>query len=225
MLEFLRASFWEFIRAFFVESRFFNCLVCEAVLADIDSSLCAYCVQSLLITVPLEVEHYGYVVQIFSCTSYDGVATQFIASKYRDRWLVYDQMAQIMVNRKLLAWHTYHYMVPVPMFTSKKLQRGYNQAEELAYALSKKTALSVQLSVVKICNTKPQASLSHDDRAINVRGAFELKKNAYEAIKDKNILVVDDVYTSGNTVKEMVRVLAAASPASISVVVFARVSR
>ncbi len=225
MLEFLRASFWEFIRAYFVESRLFNCLVCDAILADLNSSLCDYCVQSLLVSVPLQAEHYGYVVQVFACTAYDGIATQFISSKYRDRWLVYDQMAQIIVNRKLLAGQTYHYMIPVPMFGAKKLQRGYNQAEELAYSLSKKIAVPVQLSVVKICNTKPQASLSNDDRATNVRGAFELKKNAYEVIKDKNILIVDDVYTSGNTIKEMVRVLAVASPASISVVVFARVSR
>lgn len=91
----------------------------------------------------------------------------------------------------------------VPMYPEDERQRGFNQAELLARELGKLWGIPVVRAVEKIKKTKPQASLSHEARRENVRGAFRLAKFTPCA----SILIVDDVCTTGATLRECAQVL------------------
>ena len=86
--------------------------------------------------------------------------------------------------------------IPVPMYAKKRRRRGYNQAEEIAFALTKITGIPTVLDYLKrIRDTKPMAGLTPAERANNLQGAFALSKHN----KIKEILIIDDIYTTGET--------------------------
>ncbi|KXK08013.1 MAG: DNA utilization protein GntX [Microgenomates bacterium OLB22] len=97
-------------------------------------------------------------------------------------------------------------LIPVPLHMSKVRKRGFNQAEILARWLAKETGLPVQKSVMRIRNTSPQSSLiSRKDRRRNIIGAFRYVSK--ERPIDTTAIIVDDIWTSGSTAKEMCRLL------------------
>jgi competence protein ComFC len=98
------------------------------------------------------------------------------------------------------------FLIPVPLHKSRYRERGFNQSEILADEISKATGLSVLKNVLKRKkNTKDQTNLSREQREENVRGAFVV--NRPEMIKGKNIILVDDVITTGATLNECARML------------------
>jgi ComF family protein len=97
-------------------------------------------------------------------------------------------------------------MVPIPLSKSKLRKRGYNQAEILATELSKKFNFPVQNLLVRTRETKTQVGLTNLQRKLNVQNAFSIKtENA--KLKTKNILLVDDIATTGSTLLEASKVL------------------
>lgn len=96
-------------------------------------------------------------------------------------------------------------IVPVPMYFWKKRRRGYNQAEVFAKQLGKKLKIPVDRGLVKrIRNTVPQKELNDVQRKSNLKNAFQL---ASDIVKYKQILLVDDIYTTGSTIDEISGVL------------------
>lgn len=96
-------------------------------------------------------------------------------------------------------------MIPVPLHPSKRRSRGFNQAELLAKELSVRTGIPVETNaVVRVKKTRPQKRLDHQERQRNLQGAFGVTKTW----KTKNtILLVDDIYTTGNTIHRLAKVL------------------
>jgi ComF family protein len=89
-------------------------------------------------------------------------------------------------------------VVPVPLSIARQRERGYNQSALLAKPLALAKGLSYQPGLLKRTKeTKSQVSLSLEERIKNVEGAFEANK---ECVRGKNILLIDDVTTSGATV-------------------------
>lgn len=86
----------------------------------------------------------------------------------------------------------------IPLSTDVYRQRGYNQAEIIARELSALTGLPLRDSLEKIKQNKPQHSLSAKARRKNVKGVFALK----EDIKGQNLILVDDIITTGETMNE-----------------------
>lgn len=116
--------------------------------------------------------------------------------------MMYHKMAQLNISK-------YDYIIYVPMHNKKKKKRGYDQSELIAKELSKICCIELENNnLVRIKNTLPQSRVSFEERKHNVKDAF-LVKNP-EKIKDKNILLIDDIYTTGNTInycaKELKRV-------------------
>jgi len=116
-------------------------------------------------------------------------------------------------------------VVPVPLHGSKLRQRGFNQAEEIARAALKNLRRSELTLAPGVLHrrraTESQTGLSDHQRQQNVRGAFEVASS--EAITDKDVLLVDDVFTTGATVSECVRVLRRAGADRVFVATVARV--
>lgn len=111
-------------------------------------------------------------------------------------------------------------ILPVPLHIKRLRQRGFNQAILLGELLSRRWRLPlIRDNLRRIRWTEPQVTLSAAERADNVRGAFSLANP--ERLEGKRVLLVDDVYTTGSTVKECSRVLTAAG-AVAAVVTLAR---
>ena len=92
----------------------------------------------------------------------------------------------------------------VPMFKKKKKRRGFNQAELIAKKVAEKTNKEVVALLEKIKDTPSQTRLSKNERLENVKGSF---KRIREADCYDNVLLVDDVWTSGATMQECSKVL------------------
>ncbi len=128
--------------------------------------------------------------------------------KVKYRW-VYD-IEKVLVD--LLATQIYKFaipqkviLVPVPLHKKRKNWRGFNQAEILAKDLSKKFKVNYSEILIRSRETKTQVGLKRDERKENVRGAFELRRGA--DVSGRNVILVDDVYTSGATMAECAKVL------------------
>jgi len=112
-------------------------------------------------------------------------------------------------------------LIPVPLDKKRLRWRGFNQAEELSKELDGFFRVPLILNcLTKIKETFPQIKLSDQERKENVRGVFLIKDR--ELIKNKNILLVDDVYTTGATMEECAIVLKKAGTKKIIGVVVAR---
>lgn len=97
-------------------------------------------------------------------------------------------------------------IVPVPMSRRKKAKRGYNQSELLAKYVSGKTGIPMDSkNLVKIKNTKAQSGLDSLERKKNLIGVFKTKRE--EIFRDKKILLIDDIITTGSTLEECGKVL------------------
>jgi len=110
----------------------------------------------------------------------------------------------------------------VPMHWLKKLLRGYNQSEILANQLALMLNVPCKKSVIRVKFARQQAMLNRQARLKNIKNVFKLKINSFPFVENKHILVVDDVYTTGSTFKEMTRQLHNGSAASITIISIAR---
>ncbi len=96
-------------------------------------------------------------------------------------------------------------IVPVPLHKRRQNWRGFNQAALIAQILAKNIGLKYEDCLIRTKHTKPQMSLKSDDRKQNIRNAFSMNPKA--SIKEKSILLIDDVWTTGSTIKECSTVL------------------
>ncbi|MBL7142200.1 MAG: ComF family protein [Candidatus Pacebacteria bacterium] len=95
----------------------------------------------------------------------------------------------------------------VPMFKKKEKRRGFNQAELIAKKVGEITGREVLSLVEKIKDTPSQTKLSKKERIINVKDSFALFRPGLNKSLTKDVLLVDDVWTSGATMQECCRVL------------------
>jgi ComF family protein len=116
------------------------------------------------------------------------------------------------------------YVVPVPLHKSKRTQRGFNQAELIARsALKRKHPERFVLKPVLLERLRPtesQIGLTRHQRRENIRGAFGVLHG--EEIAGREVLLVDDVFTTGATVSECARVLLRAGASKVWVATVAR---
>jgi len=100
------------------------------------------------------------------------------------------------------------FIIPVPLHASRYYARGFNQAEEIAREIGRELGLAVRADLLYAARkTKQQAKLPAARREINVRGAFAVPDRVEEILNGATILLVDDVTTTGATLREAARVL------------------
>jgi ComF family protein len=113
-------------------------------------------------------------------------------------------------------------LLPLPLHPSRLQDRGFNQSVEIARAIHRRLGIPMNVDcLTRIRATPPQAALPLKERAKNVRGAFECTVN----LSGKRILLVDDVMTTGSTLRECARVLELHGAAQITLAVVARALR
>lgn len=155
---------------------------------------------------------------------YDEIARQLVSDlKYRDRlegrasfgaWLA-RAAGDLAAGADLI--------VPVPLHYLRLVRRRYNQAAILAAALAQATGRPLGVDVLRrLWPTKSQTGLSAEDRARNVRGAFAVRASRAGLVKGAQILLVDDVMTTGATANACAKALIKAGAREVGVVTLAR---
>lgn len=118
------------------------------------------------------------------------------------------------------------YIVPVPLHRWRMLRRRYNQSALIAKSLGFQAGLPVLLDgLERVRPTVSQGKMNADLRRKNVVQAFEVRAEHMEKFRGKNILLVDDVFTSGATAAECAKTLKSAGAQSVFVLTLARAGR
>ena len=127
--------------------------------------------------------------------------------KYRNRRIYgqfYAQELYRLYGEKMKEWEI-DTIIPIPLHRKRKRKRGYNQTEIIAKHLGKLSKIPVKTkTLVRVRNTAPQKELNHQERKKNLKEAFRVTK--YWKNRE-NILLVDDIYTTGNTIDSAAAVL------------------
>jgi len=114
-------------------------------------------------------------------------------------------------------------LIPMPMHKLRWAERGFNPALLLAQHLSPlHTCTDVLL---RVRHTPAQRSLPRSERLNNLEGAFQLDPLKTHLLRDRHVLLVDDVMTTGASLRSATKTLLAAGPASVSILVLARTER
>lgn len=115
----------------------------------------------------------------------------------------------------------YDYIISVPMHKQNKKLRGYNQSEIIADEICKKINIKSGSDILlKTRQNKKQSTLSMLQRKENVKNVFKVKDEVI--IKNKNILLIDDIYTTGNTIKSCIKELKNAKINKVDVLVLGK---
>lgn len=221
------------------------CLCCETAVAQTDA-LCAACFRKLrpisapccpILGLPFEVwlGHDAVSAEAVadpppfrrarSAVIYNDVARRLVSRlKYGDRPELARFCGGLMARagRELLAGDPV--IVPVPLHRSRHFERRYNQSHELARVLARLTGLRVEGGLARRTRrTRQQVGLSADARERNVAGAFTIHPQAAAQLDGRPVLLIDDVITTGSTVKALTRALRRAGVEHVDVLSFARV--
>lgn len=156
--------------------------------------------------------------------NYRGALQQLIhLYKFEKRTNLVKYLVQLIITNfpNDLTLDEYDYILPIPIHKRRLRERGFNQTVLLADHISKQSNNPILTNaLIREKNTSPQSSLDREARQTNIIGAFALRRS--EIIRNKKILVLDDVYTTGATVREVVKVLWTADPMDIDVLTLAR---
>lgn len=218
------------------------CLICSSKLLQPSSIICKQCRDMILplgeplckkCGKPLEIQREDMFcqdcqkdchsfVQARSYGHYSGVLKQLIHEfKYHGKQHIAEILGNLMFEvLKELPWPTFDYLVPLPLHRKRQRERGYNQAYLLAKVVSRQSGIPIFGGLVRIKSTEHQTLLDKTLRKENLKGAFKVT-DSYK-IKDKTLLLIDDVYTTGATSGECSKTLAKAGAKAVYVLTSAR---
>lgn len=156
---------------------------------------------------------------------YNGVARRMVQSlKYADRTDLAPWMARWMMRAGAELVAEADVVVPVPLHWRRFLSRRLNQSAELARTVATLSDKSFEPAAVRrVKVTRQQVGLGLSERRDNVRAAFRVPPEHDATVRGRRILLVDDVYTTGATVRSVARALKKQGAASVDVLTFARV--
>jgi ComF family protein len=160
-----------------------------------------------------------------SCARYSGAVKDIILLfKYHGFEVLGMELGEFLC-RSLAAeddlWLGVDAVIPVPLHRRRRKARGFNQAEILAARIAGARKIELlKRRLVKIRNTPPQTTLEGRERDQNVRGAYRVRRA--RDLVGRTVLLVDDVYTTGSTIRECSLVLKRAGVAEVRAVTVAR---
>lgn len=172
-----------------------TCIICGQEIFDM-GDLCLSCKQS----------SQKFYDRAFSPYRYENKIVDIIHNlKYHnDKWLgkylskiMYDYVKDLDLQIDVV--------IPVPLNENRLKERGYNQSKLLCYEFDKNGIVVDETNVIRVKNTKTQTNFSFKQRQENMENAFKVLNK--EKLNGKNLLIVDDVYTTGATLNELSKTL------------------
>jgi len=138
----------------------------------------------------------------------DIIRNTLIKYKFQNKAYLYKTFSKIILNNKKICGFLKNYdiIIPVPISNKRKGLRGYNQSYLIAKEIEKFTNLKCENKcLIKQKNTIEQSKLNKNERKTNIQGAYKIIDK--EKIFNKNIVLLDDIYTTGSTVNECAKML------------------
>lgn len=132
--------------------------------------------------------------------------------KYNGQWARAAWCARAIVESGVISRGSVDLVVPVPLHRQKERQRGYNQSRHIATRLAAALDLDMADALVRIRQTRSQVDLDAEQRRVNVQGAFVARRQ----LEGVNVLLIDDVVTTGSTLVECAVACRGAGAASVS---------
>ena len=179
-----------------------NCPLCDRASSD---TFCKYCCRQLQeCALPDPARYWQEDLPLFAWGTYTGSVKRSMAElKYNGHrsignlygeWLAasWQKYPPVNIPPKLI-------VIPIPLHTDKLASRGFNQAELIARSFSRATGAKLDLSLQRTRSTVAQFGLSKSARQENVADAFALVRSALKP--GDSVLLVDDIYTTGATVR------------------------
>ena len=195
-----------------------KCLFCDIVLMDADAEVCEGCGKMF------HVEHFGAnmkieeISRVYGAFEYmDGPRGAIFQLKYEGRKMLARQMAGLIYKR--IGKIDGDFLLAPPLHEKRERERGFNQANVLAMELAILMGLPAYDGLARRRETAPQFEMNVEERKANITGAFEVK-GGFD-VRGADILLVDDVLTTGATAGECAAVLKRAGANSVSLIVFA----
>jgi ComF family protein len=207
------------------------CPACKEKIKFITDNICSVCGTTFLDS-PAKSHLCGNCLEnktYFSCAravvSYETIILHAIHQfKYGSNISIGALLASFMADFSFpdIDFTDYSLIIPVPLHIKRLRQRGFNQSLILAHALAKKWQIPVNFSLLKRHKfILTQTGLNKTERKQNIKGAFEVSDK--KIIAGKNVILVDDVYTTGATINECAKTLIKDGTQKVTVLTLARV--
>lgn len=192
-----------------------KCEICSSPFSIPTQKICANCMKK-----------HPYFDKTVSVFVYDNYSRKMILLfKNGDCTYMTPQFARWMYRVAEKDLHDADMIIPVPISMGKRLKRKYNQAELLSMELAKLSKIVYEPRIlVKRKNTRPQEGLSRISREKNLSGSFGISEKYSSLLSEKNVVLVDDVMTTGSTANECSKVLKKHGVKHITVLTVARVT-
>ena len=160
---------------------------------------------------------------MYSSYAYDGFIRKLVLNfKFSNKKYLYDFLSyKLIEDLKHFEAFKIDLILYVPISFKRYLERGYNQS----FLIAKKVSIEYNIPILKFCliktrNNKRQSELKLHERKENIKGVYRVLFD--KLIKDKNILLIDDIYTTGATADECSRVLKMAGAKNILLATIAK---
>lgn len=163
--------------------------------------------KDLLKECPACVSKNYYFDRAIGCIEYSDISKKIVfAFKYKDKTFMSNIIAKIMREKLLTQNIRYDYILYVPLHKKRERKRGFNQSRLIARKLGKLENKQVLDCIYRKKNTNKLFKLKNKERLKEVKNAFDFYNNI-NLCKNKNILIIDDIFTTGSTVNEISKML------------------
>lgn len=187
-----------------------RCPICQAYVEE-QGGWCEDCLRSAVDVRQIIMPEGSPLSKVWALGHYRGGLRDLIRKlKYRQKRSSLPYIMTFLVAcRPYLSWLGKEPLlaVPVPLYIDKERQRGFNQAEMIFREWLEAEGVACTRIMERIRATRPMYELSRQERAENLVGAFALKEAAAQAVCGKSLLLLDDIMTTGSTLKACAEIL------------------
>lgn len=201
-----------------------NCVLCGK---NSENYLCKKCEKTLNIYAINKIDKYAnknFNNHIYTFKYEGKIRSLILDYKFNDKSYLYEIFVKFFIKNKKICrfFETYDIIMPVPIHKKRKAQRGYNQSELMARKIAQNfNNLQLNTSTLeKYKNTIEQSKLNKNERIENAKNVYKI--NYKEKINNKNIILIDDIYTTGSTANECAKVLKENGAKNITIITIAK---
>jgi ComF family protein len=210
MYNFLKKIFYYFDKIFIYCFANDVCNTCQNKLSNKNIYckfiICDSCLSGIKKVSPILLKNMGKSVLVFSYGLYEGSLRQLLHSKYRKDEVPYYFLGKLLSKIIISYDLKFDYLIPIPQSFFKLYSRGFNHAEELTKSIAEEINVPI-LNVLELDKFKfNQADLSIEERKKNISGKFKSSQEIHKIYK-KNICIIDDIYTTGSTIKSALQAI------------------